>query len=67
MKYDIHDQAAAIVSILIVLGVVVLSVLSRPVPSGLELALGSSITWLYVRSAAAVGKDVLNGKEHLDG
>jgi len=67
VKYSPQDTAAAVVSIVIVLGVVVLSAISKPVPSGLEIALGSAITWLYVRSAAAVGHDVLNGKEETHG
>lgn len=64
MKASTQDTAAAIVSIIIVIGVVVLAVVGRQVPDGLDTALGASMTWLYVRTAHGMGHEVLDPKEN---
>lgn len=67
MKASTQDTAAAIVSIIIVVGVVILAGIGRPVPDGLDTALGAAMTWLYVRTAHGMGHEVLDPKEVRDG
>jgi len=63
MRENLQDDAAALVSIIVVVGVVLLSVIGRPVPDGLSSALGASMTWLFVRTAHTIGTHVLDSKE----
>jgi len=67
VKHPPQDYSAAIVSITVVLGVVLLAVIGRAVPDVLNTALGASLTWLYVRTAHEMGRDVLNGKDATNG
>jgi len=70
MKAPPQDYAAAVVSILIVVGVLFLAGIQRQVPDVLNTALGASLTWLYVRTAAELGSQVVlkkepdNGQDH---
>lgn len=47
----VQDLAAAVVSVTLVVGIVVLKLAGKEVPSELAAALGASITWLFVRSS----------------
>jgi len=53
------DVTAAAVALTLTLGVVLLAFLERPVPLEMATALGSAISWLFLRSAEAA-----NGKSH---
>jgi len=46
-----QDAAAALVSVALVIGVIVLGVANKEIPDILNIALGSSATWLFARSA----------------
>jgi hypothetical protein len=46
-----QDLAASLVSVLLAIGVVLLAFAGKEVPAELGMALGSAITWLFVRSA----------------
>lgn len=54
MTYSINDVAAAVVSVILVLGAIVLAVLGRTIPSEVATGLGAALTWLYVRSTQLV-------------
>jgi len=56
MPYSLQDATAALVSVVIILGVVVLAVLERPIPPELGPPLGGAVTWLFIRSAQTTGK-----------
>jgi len=46
-----QDVAAALVSFLLVAGIVLLAALDKPIPPSLTMILGSSTTWLFMRTA----------------
>jgi len=46
-----QDIAATVVAVLLTLGVIVLAVLTRPIPAELGPSLGAAMTLLFVRSA----------------
>jgi len=50
-RFATQDAAAALVSIALVIGVIVLGVTNKEIPDILNIALGSSATWLFARSA----------------
>jgi len=47
---SLQDLAAASVSVILSIGLVALSLLEKEVPASLAYALGSSTTWLFVRT-----------------
>lgn len=52
MKFTLQDLTAAIVAIVLCVGSVALAILQRPFPPELNVALGSALTWVFVRSMA---------------
>jgi len=50
-----QDLAAALVSLFLVAGIVVLAGLGREIPPSLTMVLGSSTTWLFIRTAPVAG------------
>jgi len=64
MQLTPQDVAACIVAVVIVIGIVVLALFSRPIPPELGIASGSAITWLFVRTTqAATYQAQRNGHE----
>jgi len=49
-RFHPQDAAAALVAIILAMGVVVLAVLDHDIPPEIAGPLGASTTWLFVRS-----------------
>jgi len=60
-KWPVQDVTAAMVALLLVAAVSGLALLDRPIPSELSVALGSAVTWLFVRSTQ-VAEQATNGR-----
>jgi len=50
LKVTVNDVAAAIVAVILAVGLVILAVLAAPIPDALSMATGSATTWLFLRS-----------------
>jgi len=51
--HSLQDIAAALTTVILILGLVALSFLEKEIPDAMNGALGASTTWLFIRSAAA--------------
>jgi len=51
--YSLQDIAAALTTIILIIGLVALGFWEKEVPDAMNGALGASTTWVFIRSAAA--------------
>jgi len=56
-----HDVAAALVAVVLTIGIIILAVLELEIPSELGTSETVAITWLFIRSAQAAEQAKLNG------
>jgi len=62
-QVTIQDFAASTVAVALVLGVIILGILERPIPSEIATSLGAAITWLFVRSTQQAAQHAADTRE----
>lgn len=61
MTFSYQDAAAALVAVILSLGIVYLSAVHVEIPQALATSEGSAIAWLFVRSAQEGAKSMVHG------
>jgi len=64
--HSLQDLAAAAATLILIIGLIVLSLLRIEIPDAMNTAIGSATTWLFIRSTQAAENTAHRYIEPLD-